>query len=80
MRPDPEEAQNLPPLPKEAEQTVEPQDGATGPSTRARGQADAQASPDAQAPSFEEAFQRLEEIVRKLEGEELSLDESLRLF
>jgi exodeoxyribonuclease VII small subunit len=29
---------------------------------------------------FEKAFQQLEEIVRRLEGEELPLDESLRLF
>jgi len=30
--------------------------------------------------SFESALERLEEIVRRLEGEELSLDESLELF
>lgn len=29
---------------------------------------------------FEKAFQELEQIVRRLEGEELPLDESLRLF
>lgn len=29
---------------------------------------------------FENAFQQLETIVQRLEGEELSLDESLRLF
>ncbi len=29
---------------------------------------------------FEKAFQQLETIVQRLEGEELSLDESLRLF
>ena len=29
---------------------------------------------------FEKAFQHLEEIVRRLESEELPLDESLRLF
>ena len=29
---------------------------------------------------FEKAFQELEEIVKRLEGEELPLDESLRLF
>ena len=29
---------------------------------------------------FEKAFKDLEEIVKKLEGEELPLDESLRLF
>ncbi len=29
---------------------------------------------------FEKAFQQLEKIVKRLEGEELSLDESLRLF
>ncbi len=29
---------------------------------------------------FEKAFQQLEKIVERLEGEELSLDESLRLF
>lgn len=29
---------------------------------------------------FEKAFQELEKIVQRLEGEELSLDESLRLF
>ncbi|HEY0591917.1 MAG TPA: exodeoxyribonuclease VII small subunit [Thermoanaerobaculia bacterium] len=29
---------------------------------------------------FEKAFQQLEKIVQRLEGEELSLDESLRLF
>lgn len=32
------------------------------------------------ANEFEKAFQRLEEIVKRLEGEELSLDESLQLF
>lgn len=30
--------------------------------------------------SFEEAFARLEQIVRQLEGGEVKLDESLRLF
>jgi exodeoxyribonuclease VII small subunit len=35
-------------------------------------------SPD--EPSFEEALRELETIVRKLEGGELSLDESLALF
>lgn len=35
-------------------------------------------SPD--EPSFEEALRQLETIVRKLEGGELSLDESLALF
>lgn len=29
---------------------------------------------------FEKAFQQLEKIVSRLEGEELSLDESLKLF
>lgn len=29
---------------------------------------------------FEKSFQQLEKIVHRLEGEELSLDESLRLF
>ena len=29
---------------------------------------------------FEKSFDRLEKIVQKLEGEELSLDESLKLF
>ena len=29
---------------------------------------------------FENAFQQLEKIVQRLEGEELSLDESLKLF
>lgn len=29
---------------------------------------------------FERSFQELENIVRRLEGEELSLDESLKLF
>jgi exodeoxyribonuclease VII small subunit len=29
---------------------------------------------------FEKAFQQLEKIVQRLEGEELPLDESLRLF
>jgi exodeoxyribonuclease VII small subunit len=29
---------------------------------------------------FERSFQQLEKIVQRLEGEELSLDESLRLF
>ncbi len=29
---------------------------------------------------FEKSFQQLEKIVQRLEGEELSLDESLRLF
>lgn len=29
---------------------------------------------------FEKAFQQLEKIVARLEGEELSLDESLKLF
>ncbi len=29
---------------------------------------------------FEKAFQQLEQIVQRLEGEELPLDESLRLF
>jgi exodeoxyribonuclease VII small subunit len=32
------------------------------------------------ANEFEKAFQQLEEIVKRLEGEELPLDESLRLF
>jgi exodeoxyribonuclease VII small subunit len=36
------------------------------------------ASPD--PPSFETALQRLEEIVRRLEDGEISLDESLSLF
>jgi exodeoxyribonuclease VII small subunit len=31
-------------------------------------------------PTFEQAFARLEEIVQLLEGGELTLDESLRLF
>lgn len=35
---------------------------------------------DVGALSFEEAFQELEKIVRKLEGSDLSLDESLALF
>lgn len=30
--------------------------------------------------SFEEAFARLEQVVRRLEGGEVSLEESLRLF
>ena len=29
---------------------------------------------------FEKSFERLEKIVQRLEGEELSLDESLKLF
>jgi exodeoxyribonuclease VII small subunit len=33
-----------------------------------------------EAPSFAEQLERLEEIVRRLEGEELDLDEALRLF
>ena len=32
------------------------------------------------ANDFEKAFQELEQIVKRLEGEELPLDESLRLF
>lgn len=32
------------------------------------------------AASFEQSLKRLEEIVDKLEGEELALDESLKLF
>lgn len=32
------------------------------------------------ANDFEKAFQQLEEIVKRLESEELPLDESLRLF
>jgi exodeoxyribonuclease VII small subunit len=31
-------------------------------------------------PSFEQSLKRLEEIVDKLEGEELALDDSLKLF
>lgn len=31
-------------------------------------------------PGFEQSLKRLEEIVDKLEGEELSLDDSLKLF
>ena len=34
----------------------------------------------ARANEFEKAFQQLETIVRRLEGEELPLDESLKLF
>jgi exodeoxyribonuclease VII small subunit len=34
----------------------------------------------ADPPSFETALQRLEEIVQRLEGGEVSLDESLSLF
>ena len=34
----------------------------------------------AKSSDFEKAFQELEEIVRRLEGEELPLDESLQLF
>ncbi len=34
----------------------------------------------ARSNDFEKAFQQLEKIVQRLEGEELSLDESLRLF
>lgn len=30
--------------------------------------------------TFEEAFSRLEKVVRRLEGEEVSLDDSLKLF
>lgn len=30
--------------------------------------------------NFEDAFKKLEEIIDKLEGKELSLDESLKLF
>jgi exodeoxyribonuclease VII small subunit len=33
-----------------------------------------------EAPSFAAELARLEEIVRRLEGEELDLDEALRLF
>ena len=36
--------------------------------------------PRAKSSDFEKAFQELEEIVRRLEGEELPLDESLQLF
>ena len=32
------------------------------------------------APSFEQSLKRLEEIVDKLEGEELALEDSLKLF
>ena len=32
------------------------------------------------ANDFEKAFQQLEKIVQRLEGEEMSLDDSLRLF
>jgi exodeoxyribonuclease VII small subunit len=34
----------------------------------------------ARSNEFEQAFQQLETIVRRLEGEELPLDESLQLF
>ncbi len=34
----------------------------------------------ARSNEFEKSFQQLEKIVQRLEGEELSLDESLRLF
>ena len=34
----------------------------------------------ADAPSFAEQLERLEEIVRRLEAQELDLDESLKLF
>lgn len=34
----------------------------------------------ARSNEFEKAFKELEEIVKRLEGEELPLDESLRLF
>jgi exodeoxyribonuclease VII small subunit len=36
--------------------------------------------PAAEKLSFEESFRELETIVRRLEGADLSLDESLRLF
>ena len=36
--------------------------------------------PRAKSSYFEKAFQELEEIVRRLESEELPLDESLQLF
>jgi len=36
--------------------------------------------PRAKSSDFEKAFQELEEIVRRLESEELPLDESLQLF
>lgn len=32
------------------------------------------------APAFEQALEKLEEIVRKLEGGDLALEESLRLY
>lgn len=35
---------------------------------------------DPRSNEFESAFHKLESIVKKLEGEELPLDESLRLF
>jgi exodeoxyribonuclease VII small subunit len=35
---------------------------------------------DQRANEFEKAFQQLEQIVQRLESEELPLDESLRLF
>ena len=36
--------------------------------------------PRAKSSEFEKAFQELEDIVRRLESEELPLDESLQLF
>jgi len=36
--------------------------------------------PPPPAPSFGEQLERLEEIVRRLESQELDLDESLKLF
>ena len=37
-------------------------------------------TPAAPQPSFEEALRELEEIVRKLESGDLSLDDSIRLY
>ncbi len=36
--------------------------------------------PPAEAPDFQRQLERLEEIVRRLEAEDLDLDEALKLF
>ncbi len=41
---------------------------------------DAQSESNEENPSFEEAFTRLEEVVRRLEGGQLTLDEATKLF
>jgi len=37
-------------------------------------------TPPAEAPDFQRQLERLEEIVRRLEAEDLDLDEALKLF